>query len=101
MTAKPPRTRVTVLGLMRRPDGRVLVERCHDRHDGETFYRAMGGGVEFGEYAAAALAREFMEELGLPITVGARRAVVENIFVYEGAAGHEIVFIHDVVPAPP
>ena len=66
MTAeKPaPRTRVTALGLMRRSDGRLLLERGMDAAKGEAFYRAPGGGVEFGEYAAAALRREFMEELG-------------------------------------
>ena len=91
-----PSIRVTALGLLRRDDGKILVEYASDRSTGQHFYRALGGGVEFGESAPAALAREFAEELGIAITVGARRAVFENIFTYEGKPGHEIVFVHDV-----
>ncbi len=93
-----PRIRVTALGLMKRPDGRLLVERGIDTAKGEAFYRALGGGVEFGESASEAVQREFMEELGLPVTVGKLRRVIENIFTYEGREGHEIVFVYDVAP---
>ncbi len=30
--------------------------------------------------------------------VGALRATVENIFVYEGVPGHEVIFIYEVTP---
>lgn len=93
-----PRIRATTLGLMRRPDGKVLLERASDRSTGQEFYRALGGGIEFGETAVTALAREFREELGIDIDKGARLAVFENIFTYEGKPGHEIVFIHAIVP---
>lgn len=90
--------RIDALGLLRRDDGCLLLEHGHDSRTGVSFYRPPGGGVEFGEYAADALRREFMEELGIAVDVGARRAVLENIFVYEGVSCHELVFIHDVVP---
>lgn len=92
------RIRVTALGLLRRPDGRILLERASDRSTGQVFYRALGGGVEFGETAADALQREFAEELGLAIDVGQQMGVFENIFVYEGKQGHEIVFVHVIAP---
>ena len=92
------RIRVTALGLLRRPDGKVLLERAIDRSTGQAFYRALGGGVEFGETATQTLQREFAEELGLAIDVGAQLGVFENIFVYEGKQGHEIVFAHTIAP---
>ena len=91
--------RVTALALMQRPDGRVLLERGADPHSGQVFYRAMGGGVEFGETAAAAVQRECQEELGIAVDVGARLAVIENIFIYAGKPGHEIIFVYAVTPA--
>lgn len=93
-----PRIRVTALGLMQRPDGRILVERGEDRSKNQIFYRALGGGVEFGEHAAEALAREFMEELGVAVTVNRLHRVIENIFEYEGRDGHEIIFVYGVTP---
>lgn len=93
-----PRIRVTALGLMQRPDGRILVERGEDRSKSQTFYRALGGGVEFGEHATQALEREFREELGIAVTVGKLHRVIENIFEYEGRNGHEIIFVYDIKP---
>jgi 8-oxo-dGTP pyrophosphatase MutT (NUDIX family) len=77
-------------------DGRVLVLDGFDSVTRERFHRALGGGIEFGETAEAALRREFMEELG--VTLGAVRllGVLENIFEYEGAAGHEIAHVFAV-----
>lgn len=83
---------------MQRQDGRLLLERGVDHSTGAAFYRPLGGGVEFGERVNHALQREFMEELGLEIAVGEKRAVIENIFTYEGRAGHEIAFVHDITP---
>lgn len=71
-------------------DGHVLVQRGHDAVKDQHFYRALGGGIEFGELAADALCREFQEELGIELDHVELLDVVENIFVYEGTAGHEI-----------
>ncbi len=76
-------------------DGRVLVARGVDPATGEPFYRPLGGGVEFGETAAAAVRREIMEELGASIDAPTQLGVLENVFEYAGRPGHEIVFVFD------
>ena len=73
--------------------GRVLVERGYDRVRDEHFLRAIGGGVEFGERAVDALAREWREELGLELEAPALLGVIENVFTSNGRAGHEVVFV--------
>ena len=73
---------------------RVLVERGRDHVAGQSYYRAIGGGVEFGERAAEAVAREWREELGLTLTELHPLGVLESLFTYEGRPGHEIVFAY-------
>ena len=43
---------------------RLLVYRGQDSLRNITFYRLLGGGIEFGERGCDAVAREFREELG-------------------------------------
>ena len=86
------RIRVVALGLCRVGD-RLLVEHARDAVTGQHFYRAIGGGVAFGERAVEALAREWREEYSLTITHPVLRGVLENHFTYEGAARHEILFV--------
>jgi ADP-ribose pyrophosphatase YjhB (NUDIX family) len=74
--------------------GRVLVERGYERAGDRRFYRAIGGGVEFGERAADALVREWREELDLTLADVRLLGVVENLFTYEGVQGHEVVFVY-------
>jgi ADP-ribose pyrophosphatase YjhB (NUDIX family) len=76
-----------------RSGDRILVERGHDRVRVHRFYRAIGGGIEFGEAAATALAREWKEEYGLTLEHPVLLGVVENLFTFEGHAGHEIVLV--------
>ncbi len=75
-------------------DGRMLVTPGFDSVKQTPYYRLLGGHVEFGESAAETLKREMLEELETEIEVLERLEVVENCFVYEGAACHEIVFIY-------
>ncbi len=75
--------------------GRILVFEGHDSKKKESFYRALGGAVEFGEPVEAALRREIREETGQEITHLRQLGVLENIFMYESKPGHEIVFIYD------
>ncbi|MBD0319319.1 MAG: NUDIX domain-containing protein [Gemmatimonadetes bacterium] len=89
-----PEIRVLAIGVFREGD-RVLVARAADRVTGERFYRPLGGGVEFGERAAEALAREIAEELGGAIEDPRLLGVLENVFEYEGQSMHEIVFVFD------
>lgn len=58
------------------------------------FHRLIGGSVEHGETHRAAIEREAAEELSATISGLRYLGVVENIFRYEGEAGHEIVFVY-------
>ena len=78
----------------------LLLMRGEDSVKPETFYRAIGGGVEFGEPAAEAVVREFREELSRDIEVVEPLGTVENIFTHEGRPGHEIDFEFIVRFAP-
>ncbi|WP_370943121.1 NUDIX hydrolase [Amycolatopsis sp. cg5] len=84
--------RPLALALIRRGDD-ILVFEGRDVIKDETFYRPLGGGIEFGERAADALRREFREELAAELTGIEQLAVLENIFVNDGSPGHEIVFL--------
>src|SRR3954452_23331312 len=85
--------RTVALAVCRDGRGRILVERGYDHARGEPFLRAIGGGVEFGERAVEALAREWREELGLELVAPALLGVLENRFTSNGRAGHEVVFV--------
>lgn len=88
------RPRVISIGIVTRDDGAILVFEAFDRSKGSWFYRPLGGAVEFGETAAAALVREIHEELSLEVTDVSLLGVLENLFMYEGRPGHEVVFVH-------
>lgn len=65
---------------------RVLL--CQNRKHG--YYYLPGGHVEFGESAAAALAREFEEETGLVIRCGTCVLVTEGVFRAGSREHHEL-----------
>lgn len=77
-------------------DGHVLVLEGRDSSKAEDFYRAIGGGIEFGERAEQALRREFREELGVQLDAAHLLGVFENLFTYEGEEAHEIAHIFAV-----
>ncbi|RZT87398.1 NUDIX domain-containing protein [Pseudonocardia sediminis] len=79
----------------------ILVSQGRDPVKGETFHRLLGGGIEFGEPAEEALRREMREEIAVELTGVERLGVVENIFVYDGEPGHEIVFLYSATVADP
>jgi 8-oxo-dGTP pyrophosphatase MutT (NUDIX family) len=76
-------------------NGRILVAEGYDPIKGETFYRPLGGGIEFGEYSAQTLERELREELGAEIEDLRYLGTLENIFTFNGEMGHEIVLVYD------
>ena len=85
---------VCVFRHRRRPD-QILVEEGYDRVKEQRFFRPLGGGIEFGERAQEALAREMREELDATIVNVRLLGVLENIFAFEGTPGHEIVFVFE------
>ncbi len=78
-----------------RNGNRILVSEGFDTVKQNYFYRPLGGGIEYGESSKAAVAREIREELGIEIENVQLLDVLENIFIYEGQQGHEIVFVFD------
>ena len=79
--------------LIRRPrDGALLVSE-HADPARAPFHRPLGGHVEFGEYALDTVNREFEEEIGQSLTGVRLLGVLENIFQWDGATQHEIVFM--------
>lgn len=88
----PQHVRALAIGIVRRGDD-VLVGAVNDDFGATVGWRPPGGSIEFGERAAAALQREFMEELGLHIVAPKLLAVLENIYEHHGARGHDIAFV--------
>ncbi len=76
-------------------DGRILVQEARDTSTGQCFSRPLGGGIDFGESSAAAIAREIREEIGAEISEQRLLGTLENIFTYRGIPGHEIVQVYD------
>jgi 8-oxo-dGTP pyrophosphatase MutT (NUDIX family) len=86
--------RPIVLGIIWRGD-ELLVFEAYDWVKDETYYRPLGGGIEFGERSQDALLREFREELGVEL-VGVRYlTALENIYTRNGQIGHEIVLLYE------
>ena len=90
-----PTIRNIAVGLPRKGE-HVLALEGYDKVRGLNFYRAIGGGIEFGETAEAALRREFREELDCELDRVELLGVIENIFEYEGLPGHEIAHVFSV-----
>lgn len=91
--------RVKALGLAWR-GRRLLLTDIHADDGSLKGARPLGGGVEFGESAASAVVREFKEELGIDIAVSGEPLVMENFYVHEGSAGHEILFLFEIALPP-
>lgn len=87
--------RPIVLGIVKRGN-KILVSEGYDKIKNETFYRSIGGGIEFLEDSKFALKREFKEELNIDIKVGKFLGINENIFVYNGKNAHELILFYDV-----
>lgn len=88
-----PTIRVLALGLIRDRQ-RVFMSQGHDPVKDQTFYRALGGGVDFGEPSAVALVREFREELATEVVQVKYLGCLENLFEFNGQPGHEIIQLY-------
>ncbi|HEV8157915.1 MAG TPA: NUDIX domain-containing protein [Pyrinomonadaceae bacterium] len=78
-----------------RNENRILVSEVFDKIKQDYYYRPLGGGIEYGESSREAVLREIREELSVEVENLKLIGVLENIFIYEGQQGHEIVFVFD------
>lgn len=86
--------RPIVLGIIKK-ENKILVSKGYDKIKNETFYRCIGGGIEFLETSNDALKREFKEELNIDIEVGEFLGISENIFTYNGKNAHELILFYN------
>jgi len=70
----------------------ILVNEVRESDGTLIGFRIPGGHVEFGEKAFDAVQREIMEEMGIEAENYQPLPMLENIFVYNGKPGHEVVF---------
>jgi 8-oxo-dGTP pyrophosphatase MutT (NUDIX family) len=86
--------RVIALALIRNGD-KIFVSEGYDPVKQETFYRAMGGGVDFGETSFEAVKREFQEEIQAELKNIRYIGCLENLFTFNGKPGHEIIQLYE------
>ncbi len=72
----------------------IFVFEARDEQKAETYYRPLGGVIEFGEYSMPAVRREFREEINSELDNLHYLHVFENIFVMEGSPHHEIILVY-------
>ena len=84
-----------------RRGNQVLASPGYDKVKGQAFYRLPGGGVDFGETSRQAIEREIMEEFGTQLANVRLLEVIENIFTFNQAQGHEICFVYGADFADP
>ena len=77
-------------------NNKLLVGEGFDKIKNQTFYRCLGGGIEFLEKSSDALKREFKEEIGADITVKDFLGISENIFTYQGKNAHELILFYSI-----
>ena len=87
--------RPIVLGIAIK-NNKLLVQEGFDNVKNETFYRCLGGGIEFLEKSSDALKREFKEEIGINIIIKDFLGISENIFTYNGKNAHELVLFYSI-----
>lgn len=87
------KVRVIALAVIKH-QGRIFLSQGYDPVKESTFYRAMGGGIKFGEYSLDGLKREFQEEINAELTNIKYLGCIENIFSYSGQQGHEIIQLY-------
>lgn len=74
---------------------RILAAEGFDSIKQQTFYRPLGGTIEFGEHSDETVRRELLEEIKAEVVDLRYLGILENVFVYEAEKGHEIVLVYD------
>jgi 8-oxo-dGTP pyrophosphatase MutT (NUDIX family) len=88
-----PKIRPLALCIFRKENS-IFISKGYDWKKDETFYRPIGGGIEFGEYGEQAVTREVQEEISAEITNLTLLGTLENIFTYNDKPGHELVLLY-------
>ncbi len=86
--------RVITICIIRKGDS-ILVFEGYDPTRDQTFYRPLGGQIEFGEYSLDALRREFREEINAELVNLRYVQTLENIFTAYGKLWHEVIIIYE------
>jgi 8-oxo-dGTP pyrophosphatase MutT (NUDIX family) len=95
-----PHIRPIAIAIIQHGDN-ILVFEAYDPIKGETFYRPLGGGIEFGERGEEAVLRELREEAGIELTNVRYLETLENIFTVRGQPSHEMVLLYAADLADP
>lgn len=93
----PDVIRACAFAFVREGD-RLLFARFIDPDDGSTYFRPLGGGMEFGETGEQAVRREFREELGVELAGVTHIGFLENLFEMSGRSYHELCLIYVAQP---
>lgn len=91
---KPERIRVIAICVFRNGN-KILAFEGYDTIKQQVYYRPLGGTVEFGERSDQAVIREIKEEVNAEVVDLRYLGTIENIFIYEGNKGHELVQVYD------
>ncbi|MDX1416280.1 MAG: GNAT family N-acetyltransferase [Candidatus Promineifilaceae bacterium] len=90
---KPGKIRTIVVCVILH-NGRIFVFEARDEVKKQTFYRPLGGAIEFGETSEQAIRREMREEINAELANLRRVGTLENLFTLNGQPGHEIVLVY-------
>jgi ADP-ribose pyrophosphatase YjhB (NUDIX family) len=76
-------------------NGYLFILEGYDEVKRETFYRPLGGGIEFWETSRYAVIREIKEEICTEIDKLYYVGTIESIFIHRGERMHEIVQVYE------
>lgn len=85
--------RAVSLCLVKREEQYLFVEK-YDEVLEVTYYRPVGGTIEFGEDSRSTVIREVKEEINADISEPELITVIENIYSYGPDIGHDLNFVY-------